>query len=61
MRVRKNVKKRRMSGANERMVPKIKWEALQEESKKDEYKERTRVLLNEGVWSERTGEWEKGE
>ena len=59
MRVRKNVKKWRMSGRIERMVPKIKWEVLQEESKKEEYVERTRVLLDEGEWNESMGEWEK--
>ena len=59
MRVRKIVKKWRMSGRNERMVPKIKWEVLQDEEKKEEYVERTRVLLDEGDWNESMGEWEK--
>ena len=59
VRVRKEVRKWRMSGPSERRVPKIKWEALQEESKKEEYVERTRMLMNEGEWSENVGEWEK--
>ena len=59
VRVRKNVKKWRMSGTNERRVPKIKWEVLQDESKREEYEDRTRVLLNEGEWDESVNEWKK--
>ena len=57
--IRKDVRKWRMSGPNERKVPKIKWEVLQDENKRDEYAERTRVLLNESETNERMGEWER--
>ena len=59
VRMRKNVRKWRVSGANESRVPKIKWEVLQDENKREEYKERTRVLLSESESNERTGEWER--
>ena len=57
--VRKNVKKWRMSCTNERSVPKIKWEVLQDENKIEEYMDRMKVLLNEGEWDESVNEWKK--
>ena len=59
LRVRKAVKKWRISGQTERRVPKIRWEVLQDEGNKEEYAERTRQLLEEGEWNESVGEWEK--
>ena len=59
MRVRKAMKKWRASGQSERRTPRIKWEVLQDDGKKEEYKEKTRQLLEEGEWDERAGEWEK--
>ena len=61
MRVRKAVKKWRQSGQSERRIPRIKWEVLQEEGKREEYEERTKQLWDESEWDERVGvgEWEK--
>ena len=57
VRVKKDVKKWRTSGRNERSVPKIKWEVLQDENKREEYKERTRVLMNECDEERNESEW----
>ena len=57
--MRKEEKKWNRSGPNQIWVTKIKWEMLQNERKKDEYANRTRVLLNEGDWDVSVGEWEK--
>ena len=59
IRVRKDVKKWRLSGPNERSVPKIKWEVLQNGNKRDEYVERTRALLIEGEGDDSVSEWKK--
>ena len=59
LRVRKAMKKWRASGRSERRTPKIKWEVLQDDGKKEEYEERTRQLMEEGEWDESVGEWEK--
>ena len=47
LRVRKAMKKWRRSGQREQRVPKIKWEVLQDEGKKEEYAERRRQLWEE--------------
>ena len=59
IRLRKAVKKWRTSGQSGKRVPKIRWEVLQDERKKEEYAERTRQLMEEGEWDESVGEWEK--
>ena len=59
VRLRKEVRTWRVSGPNESRVLKIKWEVLQDESKREEYEERTRVLMNESESNERMGEWER--
>ena len=57
VRVKKDVRKWRTSGRNERGVPKIKWEVLQDENKREEYMERTRVLMNECDEERNESEW----
>ena len=48
-----------MSGPNERRVPKIKREMLQNESKREEHGDSARLLLNEGDRDESVNEWKK--
>ena len=59
LRVRKAIKRWRTSGPGEQRVPRIRWEMLQDEEKKEEYAERTRQLLEEDEGDERLGDWEK--
>ena len=61
MRVRKAVKKWRRGGQSERRTPRINWELLQDDEKRERYEEKTRQLMEEGEWDEEVGprEWEK--
>ena len=40
-------------------MPKIKQEVLQEQSKRDEYMERTRELLSDAEWDGNVSQWKK--
>ena len=55
MKVRERRKKWRAQGRGERKVPRVKWEALSDEEKKEEYKQKTRELMQE-----ENGRGEKG-
>ena len=61
MRVRRSVGRWRTGGGSGRATPNINWEVLQGEEKREEYRERTRMLWDECDWSEEAeqGDWGK--
>ena len=61
MRVRKSAGRWRTGGGSERAAPNINWEVLQGEEKREEYRERTKMLWDECDWSEEAeqGDWGK--
>ena len=59
VRVRKGVKKWRMSGPKKRRLSNIKWEMFQDQNKIDIQTMRASAFLNEGEWGETVSEWKK--
>ena len=59
MRVKVNKKRWRNVRERERRVPRIKWECLKEEGKKEEYMLKTSELMRDEERGEREGEWKR--
>ena len=60
MRIRPEMKKWRTSGEDGKRVPRIRWEVLKDEEKREAYKEKTSELLNaRDQEEENVGEWER--